>query len=194
MKNSPTSPKGRDAPASEELRLHAYADGELAPGEASALEERLAADPELRSRYEQILALRRVVEADRAVLPPYRGPRPWAVPLSGTELVAPEWRQWLIPFREAVAALLSPAWARVAAAGVAFLAAAAMGLRQGQAPGIPAVAATSAGVAVLSVELPEAGTGVCMMQVPEENLTVLWVTGLTYPSLVGPGPAEEAPS
>jgi len=41
--------------------LQAYADGELDPAAAAAVEKNLAADPKLRARYESILSLRRLI-------------------------------------------------------------------------------------------------------------------------------------
>ena len=43
--------------------LQAYADGELDPAAAAAVEKSLAADPKLRAKYESILSLRQLIRA-----------------------------------------------------------------------------------------------------------------------------------
>src|SRR3569833_793203 len=48
-------------PDDDDLRLHAYLDGECNPDAAHAFERRLAGDEALRLRYEQMLALRKVL-------------------------------------------------------------------------------------------------------------------------------------
>jgi anti-sigma factor RsiW len=50
-------------PDDDDLRLHAYLDGECDPDAARAFERRLAGDEALRLRYEQMLALRKVLRA-----------------------------------------------------------------------------------------------------------------------------------
>jgi anti-sigma factor RsiW len=186
---------------SDEWLIQAYVDCQLSAACARRFEERLDAEPELAAAVQAQQGLRALFSRDKEALPPMPMPEVFRwreqaedSPVS-EETVHPVFEDdRILPFRHhrsLLHSLLAPAWNHplIQAAAVFLLIFAVVQFQPSQKPA-PMVAQAQDGQSaeILSLDLPQEGTGAYVYEQPGSNLTVVWVTGLSEGGGAGTDP------
>ena len=193
---------GDTAGWSEEWLIQAYFDGQLDEPASCRFEQRLRCEPDLRAELEHQRRLRELVAKRSTPLPSMPRPEVAAWRRQADASAAGEGRvrpqsagdQPDAPIRIAT---FRPSWGRPSwnhplaqAAALILLVFGLAHLNRPTPPSPQPVEPMRHAADIISLDLPQAGTGAYVYEVPESNLTVVWVTGLAETS----GGADEPES
>lgn len=178
---------------SDEWLIQAYVDGQLDASCVCRFEERLRGEPWLAEEVGRQMALKSLIQRDKLAMPPMpRIPREverWCALAEAVDVAEPEGTQFDSSAGRGFGNRFHSFWNQplVQAAALVVLVIGLVRLYpiQGVGDDPDAIASTAE---ILSLDLPQEGTGAYVYEQAESNLTVVWVTGLSDGGGVGEEP------